>query len=409
MRIRQFVSQLQSGVWRYLIGNSLFYLGFMVVVFLYNLYLEDMGFSQTTIGQITSLVGLGMMAGSMPGGLLADRFGARPVLLVATFGMFFAVAMRSMVTSLPLLFAGAFLDGISLAMFTVSGPVLLTSLTNSENRNLAFSLSGVVLFFNSIVGTLLGGALPALLQEQFSQGVIESERWTLLLSRLPLLGAAALYATLPNPITEQKTFQTPRRFRINLPLVLVLTITVIIMLMVFADSLFLPFANIYFRREFDLDTASISQLAALINVITVIIFFVLPRLSKRLGEAQAVSLFRFLTLPLMLGLLVQLPLPLTWLVIMVAQITQQISWVMIDGLILSGIPEHMRGQAMGVKATVFGLGVATAVPLGGWLADMAGYSPGIVLTAILGTIFGAVVIWWHTSTQDRVDVNTTDG
>jgi MFS family permease len=190
-----------------------------------------------------------------------------------------------------------------------------------------------------------------------------------------------------------------RSFRLKLPLGLLAVITLIVTLMVFADSLFLPYASIYFRRESDLDTDSISQLSAIINGITVLVFLILLLLSKRIGEAQSDSIFRFLTLPLLLGLPLQLPLPLTWTVIMVAQVTQQISWVMVDSRILSGVPENMRGQAMGVKVTLFGLGVAIAVPVGGWLADSAGYHPGIAISAVLGVLFGIAIIWWRASTR----------
>ncbi len=81
--------------------------------------------------------------------------------------MLCAIILRSIVETVPLLMASAFLDGMTLAFFTVASPVMLSRLTTSEQRGLAFSLSGAVLYLDSVVGTLLGGAIPVFLQAQW--------------------------------------------------------------------------------------------------------------------------------------------------------------------------------------------------------------------------------------------------
>ncbi len=79
---------------------------------------------------------------------------------------------------------------------------------------------------------------------------------------------------------------------------------------------------------------------------------------------------------------------------MLAQVTQQISWVMIDNLLLNRVPEAQRGRTMSVKETVFGVGVALALPIAGWMADTYGYAPGIALSAILAVVFAIIVLKW---------------
>jgi MFS family permease len=390
---------LGSTTWRYLAANFLFYLGFMVVVFLYNLYLEDMGLSQTVIGQITSLVGIGLIAGSAISGILIDRLGSRTLLVVATLAMLGAIILRSIVETIPLLMASAFLDGMTLAFFTVASPVMLSGLTSPNQRALAFSLSGAVLYLDSIVGTLIGGAIPVFLQTQFALGVVTSERWTLLLSRVPLLFAALLYATLPDSRAARESSHGKSGEPLSRKWIAIVVVTVLVM--IFADSLFLPFLTIYLRRTFSLDVSQIAQLSMLINLITVAAFLLLPRLTRRIGEASLVSGMRLLASPSLLLLLVNAALPLVWFGAMLAQVTQQISWVMIDNLLLNRVPEAQRGRTMSVKETVFGIGVAVALPIAGWMADTFGYAPGIILSVILAMLFGIFVFrWLRTKSSD---------
>src|SRR5258707_13458792 len=61
---------------------SLFFaFGFSIFYFLFNLYLLDFGYTERSLGLIGGLVAAGGIAGTIPIGVLAQRFGLRRTLL----------------------------------------------------------------------------------------------------------------------------------------------------------------------------------------------------------------------------------------------------------------------------------------------------------------------------------------
>ncbi|MGB0122846.1 MAG: MFS transporter, partial [Silvibacterium sp.] len=57
-------------------------MGLSIYFFLFNLFLIGHGFTDKTLGLITSAMAIGNLTGAIPAGKMAQRFGLRPVLLV---------------------------------------------------------------------------------------------------------------------------------------------------------------------------------------------------------------------------------------------------------------------------------------------------------------------------------------
>jgi DHA1 family tetracycline resistance protein-like MFS transporter len=91
-------------------------------------------------------------------GALSDRFGRRPVLLVALFGSgldYFALALAP---SLPWLFLTRALNGISGASFTVAN-AYIADVTPPEKRAAGYGIVGAAFGLGFVLGPLVGGVL----------------------------------------------------------------------------------------------------------------------------------------------------------------------------------------------------------------------------------------------------------
>src|SRR5260370_5097683 len=80
-RYRSWLARAPRGqFWLFFTGAIFFNFGFAVFFFLFNLYLLDFGRSERTLGLIGSLMAVGSIAGAIPAGIFAERFGLRATL-----------------------------------------------------------------------------------------------------------------------------------------------------------------------------------------------------------------------------------------------------------------------------------------------------------------------------------------
>jgi DHA1 family tetracycline resistance protein-like MFS transporter len=91
-------------------------------------------------------------------GVLSDRFGRRPVILVALLGSgldYFAMALAP---TLPWLFATRVVNGLSGASFTVAS-AYVADVTPPQKRAAAFGMIGAAFGLGFVIGPVLGGLL----------------------------------------------------------------------------------------------------------------------------------------------------------------------------------------------------------------------------------------------------------
>ncbi len=89
-------------------------------------------------------------------GGLSDRFGRRPVLLASLFGAAVNYALLATVASLPLLFVGRVIAGITGASFSTAN-AYIADVTPPKDRARVFGMMGAVFGLGFIVGPALGG------------------------------------------------------------------------------------------------------------------------------------------------------------------------------------------------------------------------------------------------------------
>ena len=98
--------------WLYLAAGGIWSLGLMSFFLVYNLYLLDLGFNETVMGQISSAMTLGSLAITVPSELLLNRYGLNRMLKVSVIVAGISLLLRSSVDVVWLLVLFAFLDGL---------------------------------------------------------------------------------------------------------------------------------------------------------------------------------------------------------------------------------------------------------------------------------------------------------
>lgn len=91
-------------------------------------------------------------------GALADRFGRRPIILASNLGLGLDFLMMALVNTLPLLFIGRVISGITSASFSASN-AYVADVTPPEKRAQAYGVLGIAFGIGFIIAPVIGGFL----------------------------------------------------------------------------------------------------------------------------------------------------------------------------------------------------------------------------------------------------------
>ena len=139
--------------------------GFSIYVFLFNLYLLDFHFNERAIGLVGGAGVLGTLIGTLPAGMLARRFGLRPLLILSLTAGPLIFMFRTFWVWEPAQLAMAFVAGLSTCAWGVCFLPAVAELTTERNRPAAFSLLFSAGIGTGALGGIVCGYLPVWLKQ----------------------------------------------------------------------------------------------------------------------------------------------------------------------------------------------------------------------------------------------------
>ncbi|MFE0672151.1 MDR family MFS transporter [Streptomyces sp. NPDC058867] len=159
--VHESVSGLPRDFWWLWTSTLINRLGAFVATFM-ALYLTlDRGYSASYAGLVASLHGLGGVLSSLGGGVMADRLGRRPTLLVSQVATAFSVAALGFVHH-PVAIAGvAFLVGMASNASRPAVQAMMADIVPPEDRVRAFSLNYWAINLGFAISSMAAGFIAA--------------------------------------------------------------------------------------------------------------------------------------------------------------------------------------------------------------------------------------------------------
>lgn len=125
-----------------------------------NLYAYSLGYHEDFIGLLTAMPAIGSLLAAIPIGLLADRIGRKPLLLISGVLNPMALAAIALSTSAPALLIASFFNGVLSAAYWVTILPILTESTEEDQQVGVLAINSFLLLGVGALGSLIGGFIP---------------------------------------------------------------------------------------------------------------------------------------------------------------------------------------------------------------------------------------------------------
>jgi MFS family permease len=380
--------ELSREFWTFFVAALCFDFGFAMFLFLYSLFLLDIGFNERQLGLIAGAMTLGGVVATIPMGMLAQRAGLRKVLAVGFVATPLISALRVVVTGEHAQVGLAFAGGMFLCSWAICFSPAAAKLTSERDRTFAFSLLFSAGIGTGGIGGLVGGLLPGWLEAMFpALHAADAKRVVLLLC----CGIVALgiwpVLRLRFPATEVAARRSVWRFDPYL-----LRFLPAVALWSLVAGSFVPFATAYLSRQVHVPLAHIGMIFSASQMAQVGAVLLAPEVFRRCGLVTGIMYTQIATAIALAGLARAHELPLIVPLYLGFTAFHWMGGPGIYSLLMNRVEEGSRSNASAANILATSLSQALASTIGGAAYVDFGYPK--VLSAIAWIAACAAVLFW---------------
>jgi MFS family permease len=307
------------------------------------------GMSIVFTGTVITVMGVSMVAASIPFGILADRYGRRKFVVAGNILASVTLASFALTENPDLLVIAAMVEGTTEAAFAAAGTALLAEKAGEESRTAAFSLSS---FLSNIAWGLSGFAIPLVLVfEVFGLDVGQAH----VVLYLILAGLSLAVTPFLFRISESKTSAKAKSIREFVPrksrgvLVKYLVTSVLI---AFGAGLFVPLMTQWFTLRFLVPDTVSGPVIGVSGFLIAAFGLYAPNLARRFGLVGSIVLTQALSMVFMLAVPLSPTFAIAGAIYIVRTFMMNVAGPLGTSLIMGLVAEEERGAAAGISAAM---------------------------------------------------------
>lgn len=150
----------RRGLYTLLADTFLMWAGFFMIIPLLSIYyVEKLGWAAAAIGLVLAVRQFTQQSLTLLSGALADRLGAKGLILAGLLVRMVGFAAMAWANSFPLLLLTAFLAAVGGSLFDSPTKAAVVALTEEKDRNRFYALNGIASQIGLTLGTQLGAFL----------------------------------------------------------------------------------------------------------------------------------------------------------------------------------------------------------------------------------------------------------
>lgn len=369
--------------------------GFQITISTLNItyYAHSLGYKPDFIGVLNAMGAIGSLMGAIPIGLIADRVGRKPVLLISALLTPLFLALTGLMTTAPLLLGASLLQGVVASAYWVTNIPILTESTSEQQRVGVLALNSFLLLGVGALGNLLGGAIP-----EFVAGILHVSaastvplRWGVLTAALftlvfglplwflrepkrtrqaePVLLAEGIpqmpAITTPPLLTSKSNGRTDTTERP--PVSLFAQLLVPDLLFTMGEGSVVALIQLYFVLRFHLLPGPLGIIFTISGLAGGIFSLTSPLFVKRWGKLPLITVVQYISAPLMI--LIGFA-PSIWLAIG-GEYTRSLLRTLIDPIYaafaMEKVSDRYRATLSGFYSVTWSIGYSIGPTIAGWL------------------------------------------
>ncbi len=363
-----------------------------------NLYVYSLGYKQDFVGVFAGMSALSALLMAIPAGLISDRLGRKPVLLITGLVTPLTLVAIAFSTSVPALLVSAFLNGVFASFYWVTVIPMLADGVREQQRVSALSINSFFLLGLGALGSLVGGFVPEIAATLLQQDAIDPTplRFGILaavvvvtLAALPLFWLRTPDSKAKSHLAEQPEAgalpETNSRDDAALPLrsIVILFAMLLIpdLVITFGEGIVVGLLQLFFHLKFGLQPGALGGLFTIAGILGGLAGLCAPLLVNRWGKLRTATTLQLATAPVMLitGFAPWLPLAAG------GEYMRTLMRAIIDpvygAFALEQLPAKYRATGFGFYSVTWGLGYSLGPTLGGWLQVQVSLSASFVAGA----------------------------
>lgn len=386
--------------------------GFQLTIATLNItyYAHSLGYKPDFIGLLSAMPALGSLLSSVPGGLIADRIGRKPLLVVTAILTPVFLAATGLTTSAPLLLTMGLFQGIVSSGYWVTNLPLLTESTTERQRVGVLALNSFLLLGIGSFGNLLGGAIP-----EFVAGMLHVSAASPVPLRWGVLSAALVTLTFGIPLwflhepkrevraaapahetAEQKVLRVKQE---RLPLGLFVKLLIPDLLFTMGEGAVVALIQLYFVLRFHLLPGPLGIIFTISGLAGGIFSLTAPLFVNRWSKLRIFTTVMYLSAPLMI--LVGFA-PNIYLAI-AGEYTRSFMRTLIEpvyaAFVMEQVSDRHRATLSGFYGLTWSVGFSIGPTIAGWLQTNVSLSTAFVFGASCLVVSASLLLWFFGRTK----------
>ena len=370
-----------------------------------NYYVHSLGYHPDFIGVFSAMPAIGALVSAVPVGMLADRIGRKPVLLLTAALTPLFLALCGLVTIPFWLLFCAFMQGVVSSAYWVTNLPLLTESTTEKQRVGVFALNSFLLLGVGALGNLLGGAIP-----EFISGILHVSAASTLPLRWGVFSAALFTFVFGMPLwflqepkrrtvskatdeTTKAVLEESERHsgplaeavlhekRERLPVALFVKLLVPDLLFTMGEGAVVALMQLFFILRFQLLPGTLGIIFTISGLAGGIFSLTAPLFVKRWSKLRLITSVQYLTAPLMvlIGFAPTLPLAIA------GEYARSLMRTLIEpvyaAFAMEQVSDRQRATLSGFYSVTWSIGFSIGPSVGGWLQSNVSLSTSFVFGA----------------------------
>jgi MFS family permease len=386
----------------FLLGAFFVGLAFAGFQLLFNLYLKELSYKESSIGQILSMTAWGAVIITLPVAYLLQKFQIRKVLILSTLLASMFYFLQATILELRGLLWVSLILGMMVASYRVAAAPFFMKNSTEKERTYLFSMNFGMTMFAAIIGSLGGGYLVSLFNNIFHDQVWAYRSSLYVAVFFGLLGVIPFYLIKPEENVNKKDEDLVwdmKLLRKRGGLLLKLCFPFFIVGL--GAGLIIPFLNLYFRDRFFLPAKSIGIYYALLQFFMLAGILLGPVLSKKVGMIKSVVYTQLVSIPFMLCLAFNYFLPVAVMAFLMRGALMNMNQPIATNFSMEKVSEKERPLTNSLTALAWTLSWGISANLGGKLIQSFGYTLPLLIAAGLYILSSILYYYFFSSKEDR--------